>query len=514
MSRSDRIALLLSLLAIAAAYLVAERVFERMPHIEDEIAYVWQAQAMAGGRLTVPTPAHPQSFLVPFVVDYNGQRFGKYPLGWPAALAVGVFFGAREWVNPLLAGLGVWLTYLLGKRLFGQAVGLLAALLTLTSPFFLMNSGSLLSHPFGLVLSAAFALAWLNSWDHASPRPPGLAACASWLATITAALALGWLAFTRPLTAAGVLLPFLPHAAILWFREGWSTRRRLLVFALVVLGVSSLIFVWQWAVTGDTLFNPYTLWWDYDKVGFGPGVGRLEEGHTLRQARINTEHSLWVGWHDYFGWSRYSWIFLPLGALALLRARLGKALPMFLVFPSLVVVYLAYWIGSSLFGPRYFYEGLYSLTLASAAGIAFLAGWPIRPGEPWQERIGWSRARPLFVIALVAVLLSANLLFYTPIRLGGMHGLYGLSRARLAPFQAAQAQGLNPALIIVHPDRWTEYGSMLELTDPFLDTPFLVVISVGQSADAALAADYPDRLVFHYYPDRPWVFYQQPPDNP
>ena len=84
MSRANRLALMFSLLAVAAAYLVAERVFERMPHIEDEIAYVWQAQAIAGGRLTVPTPAHPQSFLVPFVVDYNGQRFGKYPLGWPA----------------------------------------------------------------------------------------------------------------------------------------------------------------------------------------------------------------------------------------------------------------------------------------------------------------------------------------------------------------------------------------------------------------------------------------------
>ncbi len=506
MSRANRLPLLLSLLAILAAYLVAERVFERMPHIEDEIAYLWQAQAIAGGHLTVPTPAHPKSFLVPFVVDYNGQRFGKYPLGWPAALAVGVFFGARQWVNPLLAGLGVWLTYLLAKRLFGQTVGLLAALLTLTSPFFLMNSGSLLSHPFGLVLSTTFALAWLDSWDHESMRP--------WLATIAAALALGLLAFTRPLTALGVSLPFLPHAAILWFREGWSTRRRLLVFALIVLCVSSLIFVWQWAVTGDPLFNPYTLWWDYDKVGFGPGVGRLEVGHSLHQARINTEHSLWVGWHDYFGWGRFSWIFLPFGALALLRARLAKALPVLLVFPSLVVIYLAYWIGSSLFGPRYFYEGLYSLTIASAAGIAFLAGWPIHPGEPWMDRLGWARARPLLITALVALLLSANLLFYTPIRLGGMHGLYGISRDRLAPFQSAQAQGMIPALVIVHPDRWTEYGSLLELTDPFLNTPFLVVISVGDNADAALAADYPDRAVYHYYPDRPWVFYKRPLNSP
>ncbi|MGM0375104.1 MAG: hypothetical protein ACQEQQ_11880, partial [Chloroflexota bacterium] len=95
MSNADRLALLLSLLAIAAAALVGGRVFDRMAHLEDEFAYVWQAQAAARGDLTVPSPAFPDSFLVPFVVDYQGQRFGKYPPGWPALLSLGVRVGAR-----------------------------------------------------------------------------------------------------------------------------------------------------------------------------------------------------------------------------------------------------------------------------------------------------------------------------------------------------------------------------------------------------------------------------------
>jgi hypothetical protein len=70
------IALGLSLLAVLAAYLVHERVFERLAHIEDEMAYVWQAQAIAGGHLTVESPPDPKSFLFPFVIDLNGQRFG------------------------------------------------------------------------------------------------------------------------------------------------------------------------------------------------------------------------------------------------------------------------------------------------------------------------------------------------------------------------------------------------------------------------------------------------------
>jgi len=33
-----------------------------MAHIEDEMAYLWQAQAIAGGKLTLPSPPGANSF--------------------------------------------------------------------------------------------------------------------------------------------------------------------------------------------------------------------------------------------------------------------------------------------------------------------------------------------------------------------------------------------------------------------------------------------------------------------
>jgi hypothetical protein len=509
MTRSDRIALLLSLLGILASALVADRVFERMAHIEDEMAYVWQAQAIAGGRLTVPSPPEPKSFLYPFVVDYHGRRFGKYPLGWPVLLSFGVRLGIRFLVNPLLAGLGIWLTYRLGKLVFSETVGILAAALTLTSPFFLMNSGSLLSHPLGLVLSAAFALAWLDAFF----TPPGSEAGESrprlWLPALTAGAALGLLALTRPFTALAVGLPFGVHGLYLMVRGSPSTRKRLILAGGVALGMASLHFVWQYAVTGDPTLNPYTLWWDYDKIGFGPGYGHLPGGHTLRQAWINTRYSLWVGYRDLFGWGAISWLFLPVGSLLLWRNR--RAALIGSVCLSLIVFYLAYWIGSSLFGPRYYYEGLYSLTILSAAGIAWLAGWPTGPGEKFPNHTGWGKARPLAVTFLVALLLSANLIFYTPMRLKMMFGLYGVQRAHLELFLTEQAQELAPALVIVHTNgSWIGYGTLLELEDPFLDTPFIFVIARGAGVDADVARDFPDRRTVYYYADQPGKLYLEP----
>jgi len=501
MSRTDRLALLLSLLGMLAAYLVADRAFERLAHLEDEIAYVWQAQALAGGALKLPSPPDTNSFLVPFVVDYDGYRFGKYPPGWSAVLALGVLLDLRALVNPLLAGLGIWLTYLLGKRVLTARIALLAAALTLTSPFFLLNSGSLLSHPLGLVLSSGFALAWLAAYDGHNPTQ-------RWAPAIIAGLCLGWLALTRPLTAVGVGLPFALHGLYLLWRGDGTTRRRVLVTGLVAVGLGAMVLAWQYYVTGDPLLNPYTLWWPYDRVGFGPGHGRIEGGHNLAQAWVNTRHSLESGYGDFFGWWKVSWIFLPFGLWAGRRNK--RLLLLASVFFSLVVVYLTYWIGSWLFGPRYYYEGLFSLVLLSAAGIAWLAGWPLTPGEavPAGRKSG---LRSTLVLGVVGLLVVYNLAFYLPGRLGEMRGLYGVSRQHLQPFLVPQAQEFTPALIIVHTlDKWIEYGRLLELADPFLDTPFIFVVSRGSAANQAVIDSFPDRQVFHYYADQPYTFYTAP----
>ena len=500
MNNADRIALILSLVAILVTFMIADRVYENISHIEDEIAYVWQAQTIAQGHLTLPSPPNPKNFLVPFVVDHNGQRFGKYPLGWPVLLAIGIRLGIRQLVNPLLAGLGVWLTYRLGKKVFGESVGLLAAGLTLTSPFFLMNSGTLLSHPFGLVLSAAFALAWIDSFgDNAHSQRK--------LPLLVAALSLGVLALTRPFSAIALAIPFGLHGIYLLVRGDWQTRRQVVAVGAISVLVAGLFFLWQYAVTGDPLTSPYTLWWPYDKVGFGPGYGVTDSGHTLRLARINTKFSLWVGWRDLLGWAGYSWIFLPLGFLAVILRRNWQGMLAGSVYASLVLVYLAYWVGAWLYGPRYYYEGLFSITLLSGAGIALLAGWPIHPNEGWQRYSGWMRLRPLTVSVMVLLLVAMNLLFYTPARIRGMFGLHGMERADLEPFLSEQAQGLTPALVIVYPEIWMDYAVLLELSDPFLDTPFIFVHHRGLDADAALGEAFPERKIFHYYPDEPFKLY-------
>jgi hypothetical protein len=59
-----------------------------------------------------------------------------------------------------------------------------------------------------------------------------------------------------------------------------------------------------------------------------------------------------------------------------------------------------------------------------------------------------------------------------------------------------------------------DYAVLLELADPFLDSPFIFVHHRGLNADTELAEVFAERNVFHYYPDEPYKLYTGPrPDR-
>ena len=481
-------ALLIALAGFAASAWVSAAVYERIPHIEDEMAYAWQARLIAQHlSLTVPSPPCPKCFLYPFVVDYNGVRFGKYPPGWPALLAIGEFLSLRWLVNPILAGLSVWLTFRLARRFLSPAGSLLATFLLAASPFFLINSGSLLSHTASLFLTLAFTIAWLDSFTTGSRVPRGLA-------TLTAGLSLGLLALTRPFTAAAFAIPFGVHGIWILIRGGAPERKRLLGIALLAMALSSLVLLWQFAVTGSPLLNPYTLWWPYDRIGFGPGIG-ASGYHTIAQSIASMNFSLDTGSSDLFGWPTLSYLLIPFGLIALRRDRrawLVVSLPF-----VLVAAYLLYWVGAWLYGPRYYFEGLPAAVILSAAGAGWLAGKV--NSHRWSSRL-----RFLAVGVAIGTLVAGNLVVYLPLRFRLMTGLFQVHAEDLLPFQTPAAHRLPPTLVIVYPHRdWIEYGRLLDLSSPALDSHFIFIINQGDKDNLSVVQAFPDRYIWPYDPDKP-----------
>ncbi|MBI3046881.1 MAG: glycosyltransferase family 39 protein [Acidobacteria bacterium] len=118
----------------------------------DSYGYVSQADLWLEGRLIMEEPLADEASwrnanwtLTPFGYrpgDDRGTMVPTYAPGLPMVMAVFKASGGATavfWVVPLLGGLSVWLTFLLGARIGGPSAGLLAAAALLASPPFLFQ---------------------------------------------------------------------------------------------------------------------------------------------------------------------------------------------------------------------------------------------------------------------------------------------------------------------------------------------------------------------------------------
>jgi 4-amino-4-deoxy-L-arabinose transferase-like glycosyltransferase len=473
--RRHWIAAALGLVAFAAIALLTDAVFEHVPHSEDEVAYIFQANVFAQNRLWAPTPALDSAFWTPFVVDYQGRRFGKYPPGWPLLLSVGVRLSAPWLINAGLGLLTMALMARLGRCLHGPKVGLLAAGLGLVTPGFLFLSASLLSHAASLFW-ATLGLLLVQKLIRTRRPVYGLGA----------GLALGAAFVTRPFGAVGVGLPVAVFLLMLVFR-GDLPALMLLWPAAGSLAVAGLLPLYWWAVTGDPAFNAYLLVWSYDKVGFGPDIGPY--GYSLYEAlALNTRLKLETLAAGLFGWPGWSNIlFLPLPFVTRRATRWDWLL--LGIIGGTVAVHSFYWAFGGADGgfPRYYYDALPALLLLTARGWLIAAGFLacFAKKRAWPA-LGWLPA------GLAIFLVGTMLLVSLPPLLAAQKGKYGITPAPLKT--VAQANLPAPALVLVkNVKSWSNFAALFTANSPTLDSPIVYAIDWGPDYTRHVRTQFKER---------------------
>lgn len=489
----------IALWSLLAAAWVATAVFDRLPHVEDDVAFLFQARTLASGRIVAPAPPEPTSFSIPFVIVRDGVWFGKYPPGYPAVLALGVVAGHPWLVNPIAGALAILLTYRAGQRTFGSGTGLLAALLLATSPFFLLQAGSFLSHTVALVLTMAFILLFMRACESGNVGPG-----------IAAGLMIGLLFLSRPLTAFGIGLPFAVVAAI---RMVWSTqgRRTAVALALGFLPCVALLLAYNDFTTGSPLRFGYELVWPFDRTGFGPDIG--PNGHDLANGIFNVRYNLDALQHILFGWPRQltllpALLALFLAAIALIRQRRSRAnrrhgwgpaeitLLLGAMSASLMLVHLLYWTPGQMYGPRYFFEATGALALLTARGITQAAAglaWGLR----WR-RIPATSAQLLAygsVLLIVTGLMVSSLTTVAPREFRTYTDWYDINGDGLRRVEAA---GLTNAVVFIDTRRWTDYAPFFSQNEPTLDSPVVYAVERSPETNQRLMAHYPGREFYLY----------------
>jgi hypothetical protein len=230
-----------------------------LPTVQDEYSYLLQAKIFAHLHWTAPPPPVPSSFQQPHVLT-TPRVASKYPPGHALLLAMGAAVGA-PWLVPLvLSGISAALIFLLAESLAGPWIALLCWAVWLGDPVILEFQPGYFSE---VTSGLGFLASWwfLRRW-----RASGES---RWL--VFTALAVGWTAITRPLTALMFAVPVGMYVIVRVTRE--RQWRHLVLAGVAGAAVLAILPLWSARTTGKWNVSPVTLYTrDYlpfDKPGFG-----------------------------------------------------------------------------------------------------------------------------------------------------------------------------------------------------------------------------------------------------
>lgn len=508
------ILLLITLAVLAVTVYIAGDVLQRIPHVQDSITYLFQAEILSRGKLWADAPPLPAFFDHEFLIVQSGRWFGQYAPGFPALLAVGVLLNQPWLVNPILATLTIPLLYLLGKVMYGRSTGIIAAFLALASPFFLFMSGSMMSHPAELFWTVLFITAWAVALKSGSPR--------RW--ALLAGFALGMIVLTRQVTAVAVGLPFWAATGLGWLKfkdrslnQSPITSPQSLTPILKKTGwllvtavpLAALLFIHQGVVTGHPFTDPRLLVRPFDRLGFGEDVGpdynafnltligdkvsvdwfidpdQPPRGHNLARGIYNLEQNWRALERQLFGWLPiFSLAFVWLALLSQRPSREDVAL--LAVIAGTLIVYLFFWADGIMYGPRYFYGALPAFLLLSARGMQKVANFTGRPG---------GRAAITFIVLL---LVGGSLALYLPEQMAAHRG-YNFVDAQPRIQVEAQIDGQAVVFISSHEANWWEFGRFFSGNTPWLDGRIVYARNLENELNSRLLSNFPGYTPYRWH---------------
>jgi len=375
--RRSRILWAATLAVVAIVFAIRAGLLGFAPVADDESTYLFIARTLLEGRVANPAPsgaADLEFFRNQFIILNEAAWYGKYPIGHPLLLAVGEGLGLRALVSPVLTATTFALSIAVASLAYSRKQAVLAGLLLLLSPQFLLTGATELSQ-----VSSGFCLA-LSLFALLRLEQSGRN---SFAFLAGSALALG--VAVRPLPG----LLFLGVAALwvaLRFRASpiGEQLRRYAVAAVPVAIVGAAMLVVQHLQSGDAMASGYDTFHGGRKGGFlrTDWMAASFWSSALRQ-------NLWL-----FGWP-LSFLFLPFARRsprgALLWAMVGAAYAYRLILPKTVVAST---------GPIYVAEVVPVLAILSASGMAECAAW--------LGRHGFSRGRErIAALAMAATVVAA-----------------------------------------------------------------------------------------------------------
>jgi hypothetical protein len=360
--------------ALAAATFVVSLIVGTVlfPHQSvnnDEAVYVYQANVILDGHLTVAAEPHRDFFRPWMSGEHDGRMVLVFQPVFPATLALSqLVFGTMRVAPAAIAAAAVVLIALFTKEVLGkQRTAVVAAALMALSPFAFMHGGLYLEYLYSVVLQLATLLLVLRG------RRLG-----SNVRLVAAGLVMGLLFFMRPADALLLSLALGVYVIVADRREPSRVLRTATLGALGVLPFVVLCFAYNASVTGHALRFP--LWVIGGNNGFGFGRRHIVANAPTVNITFRTAlHAMRVNLMSFPAWFGGGVVALAVAFYGLWRLRHRQITVLLATIAVIVPLgYLFYWgnvliiYGRRYFGPHYYLALLIPATVLAAHGLVLL----------------------------------------------------------------------------------------------------------------------------------------------
>lgn len=456
------------------------------PVVHDESAYLLQAELLATGHWSRPSPPGFVAFTQPAVL-VTPVLAPKMPPGHALLLVPGVLLHIPGLVPILLVGITAALLAILVRRFAGAGAAAIAVALWLTQAAQGRWRGSYFSQN---TTTVCWLVGW---WALLRWRETGRG---RWLLVVAGMT--GWGAITRPLTMVAFAIPVAIIVIRDTIRHGrWPQLGRALIFGTAIL---SLMLVQAHAITGkwnQTALGLYTRQYlPFDKLGFGydatPPLLELPAVYAAANVGFEARHRehtlgalpgilaarlrVWVA-SNFSLWRRF---LIPLAFLGLFLLPRGAWLGV-VTTALLYLLYLGY--AHEPYWSAYYAEATPVAAGVIALGAAWLINCTLDPG-PRAE------LAQLLVAVVIVVWAAPDLA-----RWGRA------SRESQQPYRAFSRQlaTLPPqrSLVFVHvaPDHDPHLSLVQNVADP-VNAPVIVALDLGDPSRAIVRAGFPTRRAY------------------
>jgi hypothetical protein len=299
---------------------------------------------------------------------------------------------------------------------------------------------------------------------------------AAWWAA-GAGLCIGLVFLTRPLTAVGIVLPYIAHACWLLWKQPAQTFRPLAAMAGV--GMACLAFQgWYNLETTENVFLfPYMIHHASNNPGF-------DHGYTLWLGILKAQ----AEWQAMNGSLFETYVpFGLLAALAFIPGPRNRWLWMLLAtLVSMTVVNLINRFSNFMFGPRYIYELSSALIVIAVAAI-----WRLPGLLASASRCRHESARAVAACLLAAVVIS-GWVHRLPPYINRLSHHYVDGNAPFYFSMLAQLESHTPALVFIR----SKYDWVAHTNPPRDDAPVIFAHDRGMNSNQELMKYYPRRNAF------------------